>query len=188
MNTILAVSLNWSVLIGVAGLVLGAAGLVYADQTRRQNRKLIRLRKQQLLTALDLLRNLVLDYTVIEEFFIPSLKLTSTSEVVTASLWQTHGQAATLYGVLVDEYLASVPIFTYDDLKGFCETRMVRSWWEENQWRKRIQPRPENRGLPVPDHFSPEGNSTSGFWDKKLEAARAARASGSLLRRAGTKA
>ena len=74
-------------------------------------------------------------------------------------LWNLHQAASDLYISLVEQYLAGVKSFTYEDLRRLAKNGFVYWRWQEKQWRLLICQRPENRELDPPDYFVTEARN-----------------------------
>ena len=70
--------------------------------------------------------------------------------IIIRYLVSSHQRGCDLYRSLVDFYLSSKSIFTYDDLKRVCQTPLISYRWQEDFWKGRMVMRPENRDKEAP--------------------------------------
>jgi hypothetical protein len=90
------------------------------------------------------------NYVSFEHEMIDEISEKIKDPVITRFLSSSHQRGCDLYRNLVDFYLSSQKVFTYDDLRQACSTPMITRRWQERFWRGRIAMRSENKKIPVP--------------------------------------
>jgi len=150
--------------LGFAGVAFGVLGLLYAWHINKRAIQAQQLRQQQFMISLDMARFLVTNHEVVEELWAPTA-----GPELTRWLWQSHEKASDLYKVLVDQYLAVTQRFKYGDLERLYKCGLLKSRWQEEQWRRQMAFRPENEGVPPPEYFVPADFTTHPMWYERLK-------------------
>jgi hypothetical protein len=144
-----------SFFVGGIGTLASILGTAFALYERKQRQMLEAKIRSQQWAALDRARYVIGDHVLFKEFEA------QLDHPLRHRLWNIHQAASDLYINLVEQYLAGIDRFTYEDLRRLAANGFFYFQWQEKQWRLLICQRPENKDVDPPPYFVNEARNSA---------------------------
>jgi hypothetical protein len=151
--------MNLQILSFSIGTALGSAGLVVAYIQWRRTKNVEKLRREQLLMAINRAKHLIMPINIIERVLLDDS--IESKETLREWLWALYKGASDSYVSVVHNYLSFEGSFTFDDIKCAKKSGIITTNWEEHIWLSLVALRPENR---KPGTNLPEFNLDQREW------------------------